>query len=114
MESTRQQKINKLIQRDLGENFRLESRSILTTGAMITVTKVSVTKDLAIAKVYLSLFPVDDKETLIKKIKSNSKLFRKMLASKVRHQLRVVPELNFVLDDSLDYSENIDKLLKDG
>ena len=112
MESERQRKINKLLQKDLGVIFQLESRNIVGTGAMITVTKVSVTKDLSIAKVYLSLFAAPDKEILIKQIQRKKSAFRNLLASKVRHQLRVVPDLVFELDDSLDYIENIDKLLK--
>lgn len=113
MESTRQQKINKLIQKDLGVIFQMESRSILGTGGMITVTKVKVSKDLSSARVFLSLFAVENKNELLNQIKLNTKQFRNLLASKIRHQLRVIPELVFELDDSLDYSENIDRLLKD-
>ncbi len=113
MESARQQKINKLLQKDLGVIFQLESRNILGTGAMITVTKVTVTKDLSIAKIFLSLFAVNDKEILIKQIQRKKSAFRNLLATKIRHQLRVVPDLLFELDDSLDYIENIDKLLED-
>ena len=113
MESTRQQKINALIQQDLGVIFQQESRNVLGTGAMITVTKVRVSKDLFTAHVYLSLFATDDKEALLKQIKRKQVVFRTMLAKKVRHQLRAVPELLFQLDDSLDYAENIDNLLKD-
>jgi len=112
MESTRQQKINALIQKDLGVIFQMESRNVLGTGAMITVTKVRVTKDLTSAQVMLSLFATNDKEILIKQIKRKQVVFRTMLAKKVRNQLRTVPELNFQLDDSLDYAENIDSLLK--
>ena len=113
MESTRQEKINSLIQKDLGVIFQMESRNVLGTGAMITVTKVRVTKDLSSAQVFLSLFATNDKETLIKQIKRKQVVFRTMLAKKVRHQLRIVPELNFQLDDSLDYAENIENLLKE-
>lgn len=113
MESTRQQKINKLIQKDLGTIFQMESRGVLGTGAMITVTKVTISKDLSSARVFLSLFATDDKSELLKQINKNASLFRTMLGAKVRHQLRIVPELIFVLDDSLDYAENIDRLLKD-
>jgi len=112
MESTRQQKINALIQKDLGVIFQMESRNVLGTGAMITVTKVRVTKDLTSAQVLLSLFATNDKEVLMKQIQRKQVVFRTMLAKKVRNQLRTVPELNFQLDDSLDYAENIDSLLK--
>jgi len=112
MESERQQKINKLLQKDLGVIFQLESRNILGTGAMITVTKVNISRDLSVAHVYLSLFAVNDKEALLKQIQRKTSAFRNLLGKKIRHQLRVVPELLFEIDDSLDYIENIDNLLK--
>ena len=111
MESQRQQKISKLIQKDLGEIFQLEGRNY--GGVLITVTKVKVTKDLGLARVYLSLFPLTNKEDFFEKIKLRSKEFRHQLAMKVKNQLRSVPALEFFLDDSLDYIENIDNLLKD-
>ena len=113
MESTRQQKINKLIQKDLGVIFQQESRNILGTGGMITVTKVTASRDLSSAHIHLSLFAVEDKLALLKQIQKKKTQFRTLLAAKIRHQLRVVPELLFELDDSLDYAENIDRLLKD-
>ena len=78
---------------------------------MITVTKVYVTKDLSLAKIYLSLFLAKDNEQLLDKIKHHSREIRHNLAMKVKNQLRAVPELNFYLDDSLDYIDNIEKLL---
>lgn len=112
METIRQERINNLLQKDLGEIFQLELRHV-SRGAMITVTKVKVTPDLSMAKVYLSLFATSDKDELLKKIRSHSKEIRGKLGSRVRNQLRVVPELNFYLDDSLDYIENIENLLDD-
>ncbi len=112
MESTRQQKINKLIQRDLGTIFQLESRSIIATAAMITVTKVTVSRDMSSVRVFLSIFALEDKVQLMKAIQEKSATFRMLLGQKVRNQLRVTPELIFELDDSLDYAEKIDKLLK--
>lgn len=111
MESKRQQRISKLLQKDLGEILQTELRHI-TKGAMVTVTKVTVTPDLAIAKVYLSLFATNDKENLLKGIAKHASEIRGKLGNRIRHQLRVVPELQFYLDDSLDYIENIDNLLK--
>ncbi len=111
MDTTRQNKIDRLIQKDLGEIFRVNSRSLFD-GAMITVTRVNVTKDLSLARVYLSLFATKDKQALIKKIKALSKEIKKELAVKIKNQVRVIPELEYILDDSLDYIENIDKLLK--
>ena len=112
MESKRQQRISKLIQHDLGEIFQLEVPH-LTPGVMVTVTQVYVTPDLALAKVYLSLFPAKDKEAIVEKINTASREVRGLLGKRVRHQLRAIPELRFYLDDSLDYIEKIDKLLKD-
>ena len=111
MESTRQQKISRLIQKDLGTIFQQESRNLFS-GAMITVTKVQVTKDLAIARIYLSLFITTSKEELLESIRHHGREIRHMLARKVHDQLRVMPELHFFLDDSLDYIEKIDNLLK--
>jgi len=111
MESTRQQKISRLIQKDLGVIFQQESRNLFG-GALITVTKVQVSKDLAIAKVYLSLFITSDKQALLDKIRHHGREIRHHLVQLVHQQLRVMPELHFFLDDSLDYIENIDQLLK--
>ncbi len=111
MESTRQLKISRLIQKDLGTIFQQESHNLFG-GALITVTKVQVSKDLAIARVYLSLFITRDKPALLEKIRHQGREIRHMLARKEHHQLRVIPELHFYLDDSLDYIENIDKLLE--
>lgn len=112
MESQRQQKVSKLLQKDLGEIFQMELQH-LTRGAMVSVTKVHVTPDLSSAKVYLSLFAVKEPADLMKKISDHSKEIRGKLGNRVRHQLRVVPELHFYEDDSLDYIENIENLLKD-
>jgi len=112
MESTRQNKVSRLLQKDLGDIFQRESRNLFR-GAMITVTKVNVTKDLAIAKVYLSLFATKDKEDLIESIKVHSKEIRYKLAQRIGKQVRAIPELQFYIDDSLDYIENIETLLKE-
>jgi ribosome-binding factor A len=112
METKRQQKIAKLIQRDLSEIFQREVTH-LTPGVMVTVTKVYVTPDLSLAKVYLSLFPTKDKQTMIERINQGSKEVRGLLGNRIRHQVRSIPELRFYLDDSLDYIEKIDELLKD-
>ena len=111
METKRQERISKLIQKDLGEIFQLEVAH-LTPGVMVTVTKVHVTPDLSLARVYLSLFPTKDKEELIKKINTAGKEIRGLLGRRIRHQVRSIPELRFYLDDSLDYIERIDELLK--
>jgi len=112
MDTIRQEKINNLLQKDLGEIFQLEMRHV-SRGSMITVTKVKVTPDLSVAKIYLSLFAVSDKDEMLKAIRSHTKEIRGKLGNRVKNQLRVVPSLNFYLDDSLDYIENIDNLLND-
>lgn len=111
MDSTRQNKISRLIQKELGEIFQRQARSHFE-GAMITVTSVSVTKDLSLAKVYVSIFATKDKDALFHKIVANTKEIRMNLSSKVRNQLRIIPELKFYIDDALDYIEKIDNLLK--
>jgi len=112
METIRQERINNLLQKDLGEIFQIEMRHV-SRGAMITVTKVKVTSDLSLAKVYLSLFATSNKDELLKSIRSHTSEIRGKLGSRIKNQLRVVPSLNFYVDDSLDYIENIDNLLQD-
>ncbi len=111
MESKRQQKISRLLQKDLGEIFRIFAQNIVS-GYLITVTKVHVSPDLSIAKVYLSLFGPTDKQKVFNSINNHKKDLRHQLAARVKGQLRVIPELDFFIDDSLDYIENIDNLLK--
>ncbi len=112
MESTRQNKVARLLQKDLGDIF-LKDYKAAFPGTMITVTQVKVTKDLQIAKVYLSLFATKEKEVMFKKIQKKTKEIRTKLAYRVRNQMKAVPELEFFIDDSLDYIENIENLLKD-
>lgn len=111
MSSTRQNKIERLLQRDLGDIFQ-KGTNDLFRGKMITVTKVRISPDLSSARAYLSLFPVDDKKEFIDYINSVEGQIRYDLAKRVRHQLRKVPSLSFFVDDSLDYIENLDNLLK--
>jgi ribosome-binding factor A len=112
MESTRQQKIARLIQKDLGAIFQEQARNHFS-GALITVTKVGVTKDLSVAKVHLSLFATKDKNALLEMIRTRTREVRHELGKRVHNQLRVIPDLQFFLDDSLDYIDNIDHLLHD-
>ena len=111
METKRQERISKLLLQDLSEIIQMEMRHV-TRGAMVTVTKVYVTPDLSMARVYLSLFATKDKEVLLENMKKHSSEIRGKLGNRIRHQLRVVPELHFFLDDSLDYIDNINELLK--
>ncbi|MFV0417192.1 MAG: 30S ribosome-binding factor RbfA [Dysgonomonas sp.] len=109
MDTTRQQKINRLIQKELGEIFRKQTQQM--KGVLVSVSVVRVSPDLGMAKVYLSIFPSEMGKELLANIKTNVKALRFDLGQKVGKQLRVIPELAFYLDDSLDYLENIDKLL---
>ena len=110
MESTRQQKIARLIQKDLGIIFQQQGHDLFM-GAMITVTKVIVSKDLSVARIYLSLFATKSKKELLDKIRNHTKEIRYQLAVRIKNQLRIIPELHFFEDDSLDYIDNIDHLL---
>lgn len=110
METTRQAKISRLLQKELSEIFRQQTAK--THGVLVSVSAVRVSPDLSIAKVYLSVFPTDKAQEVIENIKRSAKTVRYDLAQKVRFQLRKTPELAFYLDDSLDYIENIDNLLK--
>ena len=112
MKTNRQQKIARIIQRDLAEILRRSVKDGGLKGVLITVTKVSITIDLAIAKVYLSIFPVAETKKLMEGIVSNQPLIRHELAKRVRHQLRKVPELRFFVDDSLEYIDKIEDSLK--
>ena len=109
-ESQRQKKINRQIQRDLGEMLQ-QNGSAIQPGVMFTVTQVRVTADLSIARVYLSVFPSEQPELIVQKVNDQARELRYKLGKRVRHQLRVVPELHFYLDDSLDYIDNIEEKL---
>ena len=110
--SKRQNKVSRLLQKDLGEIFQSESLNSFL-GAMISVTVVRVSTDLSFAKVYISIFspktPVNEIYELVKK---NKKKIRFLLGNKIKNQIRSIPELAFFIDDSLDYIENIENLLK--
>ncbi len=110
MESTRQAKISRLLQKELSEIFRQQTAK--THGVLVSVSSVRVSPDLSIARAYLSVFPSEKGKEIIDSVNHNAKSIRYELASKVRYQLRKTPELYFHLDDSLDYIENIDNLLK--
>ena len=110
MESTRQAKIARLIQKELSEILRLQTAK--THGILVSVSAVRISPDLSIARAYLSIFPSEKGQEILENINRNAKTIRYELAQKVRYQLRKTPELMFYVDDSLDYIENIDNLLK--
>ncbi len=109
MEKTRLNKIGRLLQKELGDIFLKQTKAM--PGTLISVSAVRVSPDLGIAKAYLSIFPSERSEELLKAIRANTKAIRYDLGQRVHLQLRKIPELSFFIDDSLDYIENIDKLL---
>ena len=110
METTRQNKISRLIQKELSEIFLLQTKSM--NGVLVSVSAVRISPDMSIARVYLSVFPSERSQEIVKNINDNMKSIRYELGTRVRHQLRIIPELKFFVDDSLDYVERIDELLK--
>ena len=110
MEGTRLQKIERLLQKELGDIFQKQTQAM--HGVLVSVSVVRVSPDLSVAKAYLSIFPSAKGEELLKAIRANTKAIRYDLGQRVRLQLRKIPELSFFIDDSLDYIEHIDELLK--
>lgn len=110
MGSIRQQKIEQQIQQELAIVFQREARTICL-GAMVTPTVVRVTPDISLAKVYLSIFAGPDKQEVLNSIKDQKSKVRGVLGQALK-KLRMIPELDFRIDDSLDYAMEIDELLK--
>ncbi|MDR1761078.1 MAG: 30S ribosome-binding factor RbfA [Bacteroidales bacterium] len=111
METTRQQKISRLVQRELSDIFQKETYTMFG-GALITPTIVRIAPDLSLAKVYVSIFaPKLSNNEVFETIQTNVKKIRQTLAGRTGKQLRIVPELAFFVDDSLDYQENIENIL---
>ena len=111
-ETQRQKKIGGILQQDLAEVLQGAATSGGLRGVIISVSKVSVTTDLSIAKVYLSIFPNKEATTLLEGIRSNTSRIRHELAQRTKHQLRRMPHLEFFIDDSLEYIDRIEKSLK--
>ena len=111
METTRQQKVARQIQKDISDIFTKEAATLLK-GTMVSVTMVRVSPDLSFAKIYLSIFPFEKNKEVMNTLEKNNWLIRKALGTRIRNQLKQVPEIAFHLDDSLEYIENIDNLLK--
>ena len=107
----RQNKVARMIQKELADIFRRESHNLFG-GKMISVTVVRITPDFGLAKIYLSIFPSDNKDEFMNVLHEHVKKLRLELGNRIRHQLRIIPELVFYIDDSLDYVENIERLLK--
>ena len=111
MQETRQNKIARLLQKELSIIFQRQTQQM--HGVMVSVTRTKVSLDLSICTAYLSIFPSEKAEEIIKNVTANEKSIRYELGTKVRYQLRIIPELRFFVDDSLDYIERIDALLKE-
>jgi ribosome-binding factor A len=109
METTRQRKVNSLLQKDLAD---ILLREVIIPNTMISVTHVNVTPDMSLARVNLSIFATKDKDAALKQVKNKKAEIRHSLGERVKNQLRIVPDLQFFLDDSLDRIERIDELLK--
>ncbi|MDY2641974.1 MAG: 30S ribosome-binding factor RbfA [Mediterranea sp.] len=110
METTRQNKIARLLQKELSDIFLLQTKSM--HGVLVSVSAVRISPDMSVARAYLSIFPSERADEIIKNINANMKSVRYELGTRVRYQLRIIPELKFFVDDSLDYAEHIDELLK--
>lgn len=111
MESTRQKKVSRLIQKELADIF-LKKGNEFAHGKLVSITRVRLSPDLSFAKVYISIFPAVNQEDILHALQEYSSKIRFELGQKVRTQLRIVPEIAFHIDDSLDYIDKIDKLLK--
>ena len=110
MQETRKNKISRLLQKELAEIFQSQTR--LLHGVLVSVTRVRVSPDLSICTAYLSIFPSERGEEMLANINNSEKTIRFELGKRVRNQLRIIPELRFFKDDSLDYIDRIDELLK--
>jgi len=111
VESTRQLKVSRLIQKELAGIF-LRKGNDFAPGKMISITKVRISPDLSFAKIYLSIFPSTDNNHVLQVVQDHATKIRFDLGHKVKSQLRIVPDIAFFIDDSLDYIDKIDRLLK--
>ena len=110
METTRQQKISRLIQKELSDIFQKDAKSM--HGVIVSITKTYISPDMSVCRAYISVFPSERSAEIVKNLNQNMRQIRYELGTRVRHQLRIIPELTFYVDDSLDYIEHIDNLLK--
>lgn len=110
MQETRQNRIARLLQKELSLIFQSQTR--MMHGVMVSVTKCRVSPDLSICTAHLSIFPSEKSDDIMKNITANERTIRYELGKRVHNQMRIIPELRFFVDDSLDYIERIDELLK--
>jgi ribosome-binding factor A len=109
METQRQQKYSRLVQKELAEIFLRDTKSLFE-GAWVTVTTVRMSPDLSVAKVYLSFLMVNDMPAMLEKIKAQAKAVRKLLGGRIGKQVRIIPEVIFYLDDNADYAAKMDDI----
>ncbi|MBR5634835.1 MAG: 30S ribosome-binding factor RbfA [Prevotella sp.] len=110
MQETRQNKVARLLQKELAQIFQEQTRA--THGMMVSVTRTKVSPDLSICTAYLSVFPSEKASETVANVNENMKTIRFELGKRIGKQVRIIPELRFFLDDSLDYIDRIDELLK--
>lgn len=110
MDSTRQNKVARLIQKELGEIFVGQTRSM--HGVLVSVSACRISPDMSVCRVYLSVFPSEKANEIVQNVNANQRQVRFELGNRMRHQLRIIPELKFFVDDSLDYAAHIDDLLQ--
>lgn len=110
METTRQQKIARLLQKELSDIFLLQTKAM--PGVIVSVSKCYISPDLSICRAYLSVFPSERSQEMVNNVNANAAAIRFELGKRTRNQLRIIPEVKFFIDDSLDYLENIDRLLQ--
>lgn len=110
METTRQSKIARLIQKELSEIFLVQTKAL--PGILVSVSVVRISPDMSYARAYLSIFPSEKGAEIVDNINKQTKAIRFELGNRLRHQLRIIPEVKFFIDDSLDYVEKIDQLLQ--
>ena len=109
METTRQNKVARLIQKELSDMFQKETQAM--RGTLVSVSACRISPDMSVCRAYLSVFPSEKSEEIVANVNQNMKTIRYELGRRVRMQVRIIPELTFFVDDSLDYVENIDRLL---
>lgn len=110
MQETRQAKISRLLQKELAQIFQSQTR--MMHGVMVSVTRVKISPDLSVCTAHLSVFPSEKAEEILNNVNANVKTIRYDLGQRIRNQVRIIPELRFFIDDSLDYIDHIDELLK--
>ena len=110
METTRQNKVARLIQKELSDMFQKETQAM--RGTLVSVSACRISPDMSVCRAYLSVFPSEKSEEIVANVNQNMKTIRYELGRRVRMQLRIIPELKFFVDDSLDYAQHIDELLK--